>query len=88
MLLMEDTMFVESKNDEYTKTHPETSIPCILLENVDDTGKGSPKLLHIAKTGPIKPSSSDASKHKGDKNSKIEIGRIGNKEGIYTIIFL
>ena len=83
MLLMEDTMYVESRNDEYLKTHPASSTPCILLENVDEVGKGSPKLLHIAKTGPIKHASScDNIKQKGgDKSPKSDIGRLGKKSG-------
>ena len=81
---MEDTMMVESRNDEYLKSHPASSTPCILLENVDEIGKGSPKLLHIAKTGPIKhASSSDNIKQKGgDKSPKSDIGRLGKKTGI------
>ena len=82
MLLMEDTMFVESRNDEYIKSNPGSAVPCILLENVDDAGKGSPKLLHIAKTNPIKPiSSNDIQKQKSDKGSKSEIGRLGKANG-------
>lgn len=82
MLLMEDTMYVESRNDEYIKSHPESSVPCILIENVDDAGKGSPKLLHIAKTNPIKPiSNSETQKQKNDKGTKSEIGRLGKATG-------
>lgn len=92
MLLMEDTMFVESRNDEYIKSNPESAVPCILLENVDEAGKGSPKLIHIAKTTPIKPAAfSDGQRQlKGEKACRSEIGRLGKVHGnlISSTLFL
>lgn len=79
-------MYVESRNDEYIKSHPESAVPCILIENVDDAGKGSPKLLHIAKTNPIKPiSSGETQKQNNDKGNKSEIGRLGKSNGNFIL---
>ena len=78
---MEDTKCVEHKNFEFSKAYP-GSMPCIIL---NDAVKGSPKLIHIAKTNNALPSESSECKkeHKGKKIAvaKEDIGNLGSKDG-------
>ena len=86
MLLLEDTKCVEYKNHEYFKLNP-VAVPLILLNESDKTSKGSPKLIHIAKSSAQSDPVELKTEQKGKTPvTKDDIGILGSRDGKYTLL--
>jgi len=82
MLLIEDTMYAEGKPAIKLKSH---LLPNIVVHDSEAVEKGSPKLIHIAKTTQPKEEEGEVKKEKLKRNFSVsEIGTIGVKDDILT----